>query len=81
MTTEDIIIHIFYKADDALGAVHKEILASLYPSEVVTIGMLFALKGDSSGRLIAGCAGTMTRCSAVCRSGRGCCASCASIRR
>ncbi len=45
MTTEEIIVHIFCKVDDALGAVHKEVLAKLYPSEVVTIGILFALKG------------------------------------
>ena len=75
MTTEEIIVHIFCKVDDALGAVHKEVLANLYPGEVVTIGILFALKGDTSARLSAGYDGIMTRCSAACRSARGCCAS------
>lgn len=45
MTTEDIILHIFCSVDDAVGDVPKEKLAKLYPSEVVTIGILFALKG------------------------------------
>ena len=47
MTTEDIIVHLFCLVDDRLGAQHKEPLAKLYPSEIVTIGVLFALKGVS----------------------------------
>ncbi len=45
MTTEDIIIHIFYHVDNAMVGVPKVAQAKLYPSEVVTIGILFALKG------------------------------------
>ena len=45
MTTEDIIIHIFYNVDNGVGQVAKDPIAKLYPSEVVTIGILFALKG------------------------------------
>jgi hypothetical protein len=45
MTTEDIIIHIFCLVDDALKGIGKDPCAKLYPSEVVTIGVLFALKG------------------------------------
>lgn len=45
MTTEEIIILIFCAVDNGLGAVPKERNAKLYPSEVVTIGILFALKG------------------------------------
>ena len=45
MTTEEIIILIFCAVDDGLGKVPKERNARLYPSEVVTIGILFALKG------------------------------------
>jgi len=45
MTTEDIIIHIFYHVDNAMLEVKKVAQAKLYPSEVVTIGILFALKG------------------------------------
>ncbi len=45
MTTEDIIIHIFCYVDDRMKDVKKRGNASLYPSELVTIGILFALKG------------------------------------
>jgi hypothetical protein len=45
MTTEDIIIHIFCHVDDALGKVGKDARDKVYPSEVVSIGVLFALKG------------------------------------
>ena len=45
MTTEDIIIHIFCYVDDQMSGVKKVPQAHLYPSEVVTIGVLFALKG------------------------------------
>ena len=45
MTTEDIIIHIFCYVDDRMKDVQKRKNASLYPSELVTIGILFALKG------------------------------------
>src|SRR5688500_1937945 len=45
MTTEDIIIHIFYHVDNVLSGVSKIPQAKLHPSEVVTIGILFALKG------------------------------------
>jgi len=36
---------LFIKVDDALRDVPKHPLAALYPSEIVTIGLLFALKG------------------------------------
>lgn len=45
MTTEDIIIHIFCDVDDHLPDIKKHTQAKLYPSERVTIGILFALKG------------------------------------
>jgi DDE family transposase len=48
MTTEDIIIHIFCHVDDRLKGeptIVKHPQAKLYPSELVTIGLLFALKG------------------------------------
>jgi hypothetical protein len=45
MTTEEIIILIFCAVDDGLGQISKERNAKLYPSEIVTIGILFALKG------------------------------------
>ena len=45
MTTEDFIIHLFSLVDDHMGAVPKHSQARLWPSELVTIGLLFALKG------------------------------------
>lgn len=50
MTTEDIIIHIFCHVDDRMkGEVEivKHPQAKLYPSELVTIGLLMALRGVS----------------------------------
>ena len=46
MTTEDIIIHIFYQVDEQLPPLTKHPQAKLYPSELVTIGILFVLKGS-----------------------------------
>lgn len=45
MTTEDIIIHIFYLVDESLKDAKRVPQTHLYPSEIVTIGILFALKG------------------------------------
>jgi hypothetical protein len=45
MTTEDIILHIFYLVATTLPEIRRHPQAKLYPSELVTIGILFALKG------------------------------------
>jgi hypothetical protein len=45
MTTEDFISELFYRIDETMKDVPKPPLASLWPSEVVTLGVLFALKG------------------------------------
>ena len=45
MTTELIIIGIFCIVDDQMKDISKHEQAKLYPSELVTIGILFALKG------------------------------------
>ena len=45
MTTEDFIIELFCWVDDHMPTVPKHPQARLYPSELVTIGLLFALKG------------------------------------
>lgn len=47
MTTEEFIIHLFCEVDDRMGKLAKHPQAKLYPSELVTIGMLLALKGGS----------------------------------
>lgn len=45
MTTVDFIIHLFCLVDDKMKKIPKHPQANLYPSELVTIGLLFALKG------------------------------------
>lgn len=45
MTTEDFIIALFCRVDDPMFNAKKHSQASLYPSEVVTLAILFALKG------------------------------------
>lgn len=45
MTTEHFIIELFCRVDDAMLDAKKHSQANLYPSEVVTLALLFALKG------------------------------------
>lgn len=45
MPTDEIIIRLFLIVDQRLGNCNKRADAHLYPSEIVTIGLLFALKG------------------------------------
>ncbi len=45
MPTEEIIIRVFIIVDDKLVDVKKRSDALLYPSEIVTIGLIFSLKG------------------------------------
>ena len=50
MSTEDIIIGLYVRVDTVLAGRPKHPQAELYPSELVTIGLLFALKGDGPRR-------------------------------
>ena len=59
MTTGDIIIHIFYLVATSLPEIPRHSQAKLYPSELVTIGILFALKGGASEHSIVGSNGIM----------------------
>ena len=45
MTTEDFIIELFCRIDDAMKDVPKHSQSKLYPSEIVTLAILFAIKG------------------------------------
>jgi hypothetical protein len=45
MTTVDFITELFCRIDDVMSNAKKHSQANLYPSEVVTLGILFALKG------------------------------------
>lgn len=50
MTTAEIIIGLFCRVDDALRDVPADPLAHLYPSELVTLGILYGLKGVGQRR-------------------------------
>jgi hypothetical protein len=45
MSTEDFIIELFCRVDDAMGKVAKHSQAKLFPSETVTLALVFVLKG------------------------------------
>src|SRR5919202_1199817 len=45
MPTDEIIIRLFCMVDNQIADVNKRSDAHLYPSEIVTIGLLFSLKG------------------------------------
>ena len=48
MTTEEFITELFCRVDDAMPGAKKHPQANLYPSEVVTLALLFALKGSGN---------------------------------
>src|SRR5262245_59695891 len=45
MTTVDLITALFYEIDEQMGTIPKHPEAHLWPSEVITLGRLHALKG------------------------------------
>jgi hypothetical protein len=45
MPIEDFITELFCRIDEAMREVKKHSQANLYPSEIVTLGLLFAIKG------------------------------------
>jgi hypothetical protein len=45
MSTEDFIIELFCRVDEAMKEVKKHPQSKLHPSEIVTIGVLYAIKG------------------------------------
>src|SRR6266702_3681068 len=47
-TTIDFITALFYEVDEQMGAIPKHPEAHLWPSEVVTLGLLHALKGGGN---------------------------------
>lgn len=48
MSIENFIIQLFCRLDDKLKAVKKHPQAKLYPSEIVTLSLLFAIKGSKN---------------------------------
>ena len=47
-TTVDFITALFYQVDEQLSGIPKHPEARLWPSEIVTLGLLHALKGGSN---------------------------------
>ena len=45
MSTVDFITELFCCVDDVMKGIAKHSQANLYPSEIVTLGILFTLKG------------------------------------
>ena len=54
MTTVELITALFYEGDEQMSAIPKHPEALLWPSEVVTLGLLHALKGAGIVPSIAG---------------------------
>jgi hypothetical protein len=50
MSTDDIIIGLYVRVDSMMARIAKHPQAELFPSELVTLGLLFALKGDGPRR-------------------------------
>jgi len=48
MTTVDLITALFYEIDEQLGAIPKHPEAHLWPSAIVTLGLLHALQGGGN---------------------------------
>ena len=48
MTTVDFITELFCQVDDQIGYLPKHSQARLYPSEVVTLALLYALTGKGN---------------------------------
>jgi hypothetical protein len=68
------VIALFCVVDDRLACRHKHPQAHLWPNELVTIGLLFALKAVRSGASTAGENATTPTCSAAYPSAHACCA-------
>ena len=54
MTPQDFIIALFYAVDQEMPEVPKHPEAKLYPSEVVTLALLHAIKGGGTRALTGG---------------------------
>ncbi len=75
MSTEDFIIDLFIRVDSVVGDLPKHPDAHLYPSELVTLGLLFALKGVGRAASTAGSTTTIGTGSCTCLNAPGCFAS------
>ena len=72
MPTEDFIIELFCQVDDAMLDATKHSQATLFPSEVVTLALLFALKGRGNRAFYRWLKTTGCISFPVCRIARAC---------
>ena len=54
MTTELFITDLFYRVDDRMKEEKKHSQSTLYPSEIVTLALLFSIKGVGGRPSIVG---------------------------
>src|SRR5947209_19114410 len=78
VATQDFVIWLFCLVDDRLNCRHKHPQAQLWPSELVTIGLLFALKGGSFRSFYRWLERDYAELLVGCPSARACCGPCAS---
>jgi hypothetical protein len=71
MTHEDFITDLFSRVDDRMLDVPKHPQAALWPSELVTLGRLFAIKGVSERAFYRWISQTIWPCFRACRNGPG----------
>ena len=71
MITMEFITALFYEVDEQLRAIPKHPEAHLWPSEVVTLGLLHALKGGGNRAFYRWLTRDYRPCSPACPSGRG----------
>jgi hypothetical protein len=45
LSTEDLITELFVRVDEKMSEVHKDPRCKLWPGEIVTVGLLFSIKG------------------------------------
>jgi hypothetical protein len=68
MTTIDFITELYCRIDDQMSNAKQHSQANLRPSEVVTLAILFALKGVGNRASIAGWKETIDLCFQICQS-------------
>ena len=71
MTTLDFITALFCQVDDHLPGIPKHPHANLWPSEIVTLGLLHALKGGGNRAFYRWLTATIARCFPASPSARG----------
>jgi hypothetical protein len=72
VSTQDFITELFCRIDDWMVNIPKHSQAVLYPSEVVILALLFALKGVGNRAFYRWLTAIGARCFRTCRAGHVC---------